>query len=66
MCPTTSAVVWGGAWEGSLFTVPGLPAEGGSDGIGPTPGTTACFVATATSDLEVKAGSVGRCNTQRT
>lgn len=62
----TSAVVRGGAWEGSLVPVPVLPAEGRSEGISPAPGAAACFVAAATSGLEVKAGSVGRDNTRRT
>lgn len=43
-----------------------VPVAGGFDGISLEPGTTAGFVATVMSDLEVKAGSVGKCKIWRT
>ena len=45
---------------------PVVPAAGGFDGISLEPGSVAAFVATVLSDLEVNAGSVGKCKIWRT
>lgn len=48
------------------MTTPVVPAEGALDGISLEPGPVASLVATVVSDLEVKAGSAGKCKTWTT